>query len=77
MLRLFRQAAYDKRVKVFLKWEPYGWPFGKPIIYKEFKGSPSYLSNPEYQKHSGKNALKKPLPGELFASTKATTKKLL
>lgn len=49
MVRLFRQAENDKKVRLFLKWQPYGLAFFKPILYQHFHGRPVlYLNDSEY-----------------------------
>ena len=50
MMRLFRLAEHDRKVRLFLKWEPYGLSFWKPVLYQQFGGRPVlYLIDSEYQ----------------------------
>jgi hypothetical protein len=48
--RLFDIVQHDPDAKEYMKWEPYGLSFLKPVVYEQFKGRPVlYLSDDEYQ----------------------------
>ena len=50
MVRLFDLAKHDADAARYLKWEPYGLSFLKPVVYHIYKGRPVlYLSKEEYQ----------------------------